>query len=281
MQVGRGLAWAPRGPGLRGAWGAGGLGDAPEGLASDASELAETRSNRRYTSGSHHGDAPARCSLPRSRSAQGVNEGARALSDVGLGALTLVTGRCRGGRLASAASISSKADWIVFVSSADSCRAIGYPAGGTRVGGMGSARRGLAIVDAGSESRLNELMGSRNEPRSSIGSVWAIICGEGRLVQRPCPSLHRQLLASPWGEEPLSVSIFQELCRRKEAVWLQQPARGTSQRTARSALRPSEWSIKKDGTRRHLMQHESRRTSRAIQPSKKRKDEHEQQRAAA
>mmetsp|Transcript_25078 Transcript_25078/g.63623 ORF Transcript_25078/g.63623 Transcript_25078/m.63623 type:complete len:214 (-) Transcript_25078:158-799(-) len=157
----------------------------PAGLASDASELAETRSNRRYTSGSHHGDAPARCSLPRSRSASGVNEGARALSEVGLGALTLVTGRCRGGRLASAASISSKADWIVFVSSADSCRAIGYPAGGTRVGGMGSARRGLAIVDAGSESRLNELIGSRNEPRSSIGSVWAIICGEGRLVQRP------------------------------------------------------------------------------------------------
>ena len=28
------------------------------------------------------------------------------------------------------------------------------------------------------------------------------------------------------------------------------------------------------------MQHESRRTSRAIQPSKKRRDEHEQQRAA-
>ena len=205
---------APQGPGLRGAWGAGGVGDAPAGLASDASELAETRSNRRYTSGSHHGDAPARWSLPRSRSAKGVNEGARALSEVGLGALTLVTGRCRGGRLASAASISSKADWIVFVSSADSCRAIGYPAGGTRVGGMGSARRGLAIVDAGSESRLNELIGSRNEPRSSMGSVCAIICGEGRLVQRPCPSLHRQLLASPWGEEPLSVSIFQGLCRR-------------------------------------------------------------------
>ena len=82
------------------------------------------------------------------------------MSEVGLGALTLVTGRCCGGRLARAASISSKADWIVFVSSADSCLAIAYPAGGTRVGGMGSARRGLSIVDAGSESSLNELMGS-------------------------------------------------------------------------------------------------------------------------
>ena len=55
--------------------------------------------------------------------------GAWALSDVGwtpigLGALTLVTGRFCGGRLARAASISSKADWIVFVSSTDSCRAI-------------------------------------------------------------------------------------------------------------------------------------------------------------
>ena len=195
-------------PGLR-VWQGGLRSRAPvrAGLDSDASELAATRSNRRYTSGSHHGDAPARCSLR----ASGVNVGACTLSDpIGLGALTLVTGRCCGGRLARAASISSKADWIVFVSSADSCLAIAYPAGGTRVGGMGSARGGLSIVDAGSESSLNELMGSRNEPRSSIGSVWAMTCGEGRLVQRPCPSLHRQLLPSPWGEEPLRASIFQE-----------------------------------------------------------------------